>query len=46
MIKASEAGRIVNVSSALYAIGRLDLRQASFIAAKNGFSPMRPPSWR
>ena len=38
MVKASKAGRIVNVSSAMYAIGRLDLRQKSFIVAKNGFS--------
>lgn len=38
LIEASSAGRIVNVSSAMYAIGRLDLRQESFIVAKNGFS--------
>ncbi|MHB9153535.1 MAG: SDR family oxidoreductase [Spirochaetales bacterium] len=38
MIKASDAGRIVNVSSAMYAIGRLDLERESFIIAKNGFS--------
>ena len=38
MVKASKAGRIVNVSSAMYAVGRLDLRQKSFIVTKNGFS--------
>lgn len=38
LIEASSAGRIVNVSSAMYAVGRLDLRQESFIVARNGFS--------
>ena len=41
MIKASDAGRIVNVSSAMYAIGRLDLGKKSFIVAKNGFFRVR-----
>lgn len=35
---ASGAGRIVNVTSAMYRIGRLDLARPGFLTRKNGFS--------
>lgn len=38
MISASGAGRIVNVTSAMYRIGRLDLARPGFLTRKNGFS--------
>jgi len=38
VIGTKGSGRIVNVSSAMYAIGRLDLGKPGFLVRKNGFS--------
>jgi retinol dehydrogenase 12 len=38
LLRASPQARIVNVSSAMYKIGRLDLSKPSFIVRRNGFS--------
>lgn len=38
LLEASSAGRIVNVTSAMYLLGRLDLEKPGFILRKNGFS--------
>ncbi|MCE1195777.1 SDR family NAD(P)-dependent oxidoreductase [bacterium] len=38
LIEAAPAARIVNVSSAMYAVGKLDLSRPSFLTARNGFS--------
>jgi retinol dehydrogenase-12 len=38
LLAASESARIVNITSAMYAIGRIDLGKPGFIVRKNGFS--------
>ncbi len=38
LLKAAPAARVVNVSSAMYAVGKLDLSKPSFLVARNGFS--------
>jgi NAD(P)-dependent dehydrogenase (short-subunit alcohol dehydrogenase family) len=38
LLEAAPAARVVNVSSAMYKVGALNLARPSFLAARNGFS--------
>ena len=38
LLSAAPSARIVNVSSAMYAVGALDLAKPSFLVARNGFA--------